>query len=65
MFPSCQVEVTRQTSARGSSMARLVTVMTGKLCVDPPEDGPFLTLTGVLVPAVSVRTWGHPPRASS
>ena len=57
MFPSCQVEVTRQNSARGSSMARLVLVLRMvKLCAAPAEDGPFLTLTGVLVPAVSVRT---------
>ena len=56
MLPSCQVEVTRQDSASGSSMARLVLVMIVKLCAAPAEDGPFLTLTSVLVPAVSVRT---------
>ena len=59
MLPSCQVEVTRQNSASGSSMARLVLVLVlrmVKLCAAPTEDGPFLTLTGVLVPAVSVRT---------
>ena len=58
MLPSCQVEVTRQTSASGSSMARLVLVLVliVKLCAAPAEDGPFLTLTGVLVPAVLVRT---------
>ena len=58
MLPSCQEEVTRQNSASGSSMARLVLVlvMIVKLCVAPIEDGPFLTLTGVLVPAVLVRT---------
>ena len=56
MLPSCQVEVTRQNSASSSSMARLVLVMIVKLCAAPAEDGPFLTLTGVLVPAVLVRT---------
>ena len=57
MLPSCQVEVTRQTSVSGSSMARLVLVLRMvKLCAAPAKDGPFLTLTGVLVPAVSVRT---------
>ena len=34
----------------------LVLVMILKLRAAPIEDGPFLTLTGVLVPAVSVRT---------
>ena len=57
MLPSCQEEVTRQNSASGSSMARLVLVLRMvKLCAAPAEDGPFLTLTGVLVPAVLVRT---------
>ena len=57
MLPSCQVEVTRQNSASGSSMARLVLLLRMvKLCTAPAEDGPFLTLTGVLVPAVLVRT---------